>query len=351
MTVDAVSGIWQYAMTLGLALKLAGCQVVFAGLGPRPTAAQAAEANDAGMLVWGDAPLDRMVRRAERLRDVGPWLAGVLRLQRPDLVQVNLPTQAAGLQTDIPVVGVCHSCLATWFRAVEGTAAPPALAWHDALMRAGLDACDAVVAPSAAQARATEAAHGIAGIVTVANATALAPCPPGGGTGVVAAGQWWDRGKNGDVLVAAADLCRWSVRLVGATAAADGRRLETGQAEATGPLPHDQAVEALAAAGIVVAPSLYEPFGLAALDAARLGRPLVLSDIPTHREIWDGAAEFFDPRDAPALAALLDRLAAAPRERRRLGAAAQARSADFTPDRQAQEMLGLYRRLTAAAAV
>jgi glycosyltransferase involved in cell wall biosynthesis len=39
-----------------------------------------------------------------------------------------------------------------------------------------------------------------------------------------------------------------------------------------------------------VAPSLYEPFGLAVAEAARAARPLVLSDIPTFRELWGDAA-------------------------------------------------------------
>ncbi len=49
----------------------------------------------------------------------------------------------------------------------------------------------------------------------------------------------------------------------------------------------------------------YEPFGLAVLEAAQAGMALVLSDIPSLREIWDGAAMFADPRDAAGFAAAL----------------------------------------------
>ena len=41
-------------------------------------------------------------------------------------------------------------------------------------------------------------------------------------------------------------------------------------------------------AGVFVVPALYEPFGLAALEAASGACPLVLADIPSLRELWMG---------------------------------------------------------------
>ena len=52
----------------------------------------------------------------------------------------------------------------------------------------------------------------------------------------------------------------------------------------------------LSARPVFVSAARYEPFGLAVLEAAQAGCPLVLSDIPTFRELWDGAALFVDPR-------------------------------------------------------
>ena len=43
-------------------------------------------------------------------------------------------------------------------------------------------------------------------------------------------------------------------------------------------------------------------FGLPAVEAAAAGTPLVLSDIPAHRETLGEAAAFFPPGDAQALA-------------------------------------------------
>jgi glycosyltransferase involved in cell wall biosynthesis len=62
------------------------------------------------------------------------------------------------------------------------------------------------------------------------------------------------------------------------------------------------------AATAVVIPSLAEGFGLPAVEAAACGAPVVLSDVPAHRETLGGAALFFPPRDAIALAGELQRL-------------------------------------------
>ncbi len=58
----------------------------------------------------------------------------------------------------------------------------------------------------------------------------------------------------------------------------------------------------------VVIPSLAEGFGLPAVEAAACGAPLLLSDIPAHRESLGEAAVFFPPRSAERLAEEVGRL-------------------------------------------
>jgi glycosyltransferase involved in cell wall biosynthesis len=55
------------------------------------------------------------------------------------------------------------------------------------------------------------------------------------------------------------------------------------------------------AAAIFAAPALYEPFGLSVAEAAASGCALVLSDIPSMRELWGDAALFVALRDTAAL--------------------------------------------------
>lgn len=58
MTVDAVGGVWRYAMELARGLLAHDVGVLFAGLGPEPSRAQADEALRLGKLVWLEEPLD-----------------------------------------------------------------------------------------------------------------------------------------------------------------------------------------------------------------------------------------------------------------------------------------------------
>lgn len=97
-------------------------------------------------------------------------------------------------------------------------------------------------------------------------------------------------------------------------------------------------------AAIFVSPSLYEPFGLAALEAARSGAALLLADIPSYRELWQSAAVFFDARSPEALADAIERLAADAPGRAGLAAAAAERASAFTPERQTAALLRAYAR-------
>jgi glycosyltransferase involved in cell wall biosynthesis len=100
------------------------------------------------------------------------------------------------------------------------------------------------------------------------------------------------------------------------------------------------------AATAVVVPSLGEGFGLPAVEAAACGAPVVLSDIPAHRESLGDAALRFAPGDASALAAELDRLLGDDALRRSLSERGRRRVAPLTWDRTATEL----RRLIGEAA-
>jgi glycosyltransferase involved in cell wall biosynthesis len=93
-------------------------------------------------------------------------------------------------------------------------------------------------------------------------------------------------------------------------------------------------------------PALYEPFGLAVLEAGRHGCALVLSDVPTLRELWDGAALFAAPHDPAQFRAHFSRLIDRPEERRALGAVARIRAQLFRVDTMAGAYRALYADLT-----
>jgi glycosyltransferase involved in cell wall biosynthesis len=100
-----------------------------------------------------------------------------------------------------------------------------------------------------------------------------------------------------------------------------------------------------ASAAVFASTALYEPFGLAVLEAAQSATPLVLSDIATFRELWDGAAIFVEPHDPVALAETLRALLTSAERRARLGELARVRAARFSARAMAAGVLRAYRAL------
>lgn len=352
MTLDSVGGVWRYGIDLAQALHALGHEIVLAGLGPPPSVAQRQEAEAIGTLTWGTAPLDWMARSESELRDVGPWLQALAARYRVDLMHLNLPSQALGTAGSVPRVVVTHSCLATWFHTVACCPVPERLAWQAGLTRMGLNTADVAIGPSRAHAAITAEALGVTGLSMVPNASSVCPRPHSQSVGqIVAAARWWDEGKNGRVLDKAAGLMRQPVMMIGACTGPDGQEFVAHHARVTGPLPHDQTQMHIGQAGVFVSPSRYEPFGLAALEAARASRPLLLADIPVYREIWEGAATFFDPLDAADLAAKADWLISDAAACEEMGAAAMLRSLNYSTVRQARRMETLYHKALTRAAV
>ena len=79
-------------------------------------------------------------------------------------------------------------------------------------------------------------------------------------------------------------------------------RLPAGyRAVLTGFVSDDALARLYSGATVVVCPSLAEGFGLPPVEAAACGAPLVLSDLPAHRETLGAAALYFPPKDVAAL--------------------------------------------------
>jgi glycosyltransferase involved in cell wall biosynthesis len=98
--------------------------------------------------------------------------------------------------------------------------------------------------------------------------------------------------------------------------------------------------EAYASASVFASLARYEPFGLSVLEAARAGLRLVLSDIPTFRELWDGAAIFVRD-EADLLPALRQALDGGPDPR--------AHAARYTVDAMVEGTLAVHGRIGARA--
>ncbi|MCL4396030.1 MAG: glycosyltransferase family 4 protein [Chloroflexi bacterium] len=97
-----------------------------------------------------------------------------------------------------------------------------------------------------------------------------------------------------------------------------------------------------AGALLFVMPSLYEGFGLPALEAMACGVPVVCSNAASLPEVVGDAALLFDPTRVEEIAAALQRALAARALRDQLAARSRDRAAQFSWERAARETLRVY---------
>jgi glycogen(starch) synthase len=169
-------------------------------------------------------------------------------------------------------------------------------------------------------------------------------------TFVLAAGRLWDQAKNADLLVRIAGRLAWPVAIAGA-ASFDGAELPSlagSPARLLGKVPSTELAGLYGRAAVFAAPARYEPFGLTVLEAALCQCALVLADIPSLRELWDGAAIFVAPEDEP-FRATLDALLEQPEVTALLATRARRRALEYSATRMVTRYLAAYRGLCAGA--
>lgn len=353
MTADAVGGVWQYATDLARGLADNDCHVTLAVMGPSPSIAQRAAAEALGIeLVDTGLDLDWLAPDATAILRAGDMMADLAARLDADVVHLNAPTLAAEALFDAPVVAVAHSCVATWWDAVRGHTLPDDFVWRTSLMQAGLAAADRVVAPSAAFADAVRRRYMLKDRPRVVhNGRAPLPLPVRPMHDFAfTAGRLWDEGKNMRVLDRAAARLAVPLRAAGPVAGPNGAGIELLHAHPLGTLDDKGLAHWLAAKPVFVSAARYEPFGLAVLEAAAAGCPLVLSDIPTFRELWDGAAIFVDADDDAGFVDAIGTLIGDTAERLMAGQVARRRAERFTPAAMTAGMASIYRDLVAVTA-
>jgi glycogen synthase len=348
MTTDTVGGVWTYSIELARALAQRGLQVVLASLGGLPSEDQRADAalirglrlkSSSFRLPWMENPW-RDVEAA------GDWLLALADDLRPDLVHLNEPVFGS-LPWSVPTVAVAHSCVFSWWEAVLGGLPPPEWSRYRQEMRRGLAGAGAVAAPSRAMLLALQRHYGVMSSRVIPNGRASGPFQPLPKEGIVlTAGRIWDRSKNVETLNRAARALPWPVYAAGDLSHPDGepppalRHLGL-----LGRLSPEELARWLARAAIYALPARYEPFGLSVLEAGLAGCALVLGDIPSLREAWDGVAVFVPPDDDSTLRSAIAALIEDAQLRNTLAMRARRRALTYTPARMANGYLDVYRDL------
>lgn len=111
----------------------------------------------------------------------------------------------------------------------------------------------------------------------------------------------------------------------------------------TGYLSHRQLAACYACATVFAFPSLFEGFGIPALEAMAHGTPVTCARAGALPEVCGEAALYFDPLDVAAMAAALKRLLEDPQLRASLAAAGRTREQQFTWHVAAEKTLDVYR--------
>ncbi|MBI5264708.1 MAG: glycosyltransferase family 4 protein [Bradyrhizobium sp.] len=348
MTTDAVGGVWTYATSLAAALVEMGADVSLVTMGPSPRPDQRTMVHGRVHLVETDLALEWQDPDAADMARARAALDRLERRLRPDIVHLNSFREAT-FEWNAPVLVAAHSCVNSWARACNDNAWLSESRWrrYSELVAAGLSRAGGwVCASSAYRDMVEEIYHPDHRGAVIWNGLAPATARPRQKQDfILAAGRMWDKAKNLPVLAHAAKDVNWPVLVAGQNADLERRE----GIELLGELPRAELHGLMRRAAIFTSPALYEPFGLSVLEAAAAGCALVLSDIPSFRELWDGAALFVSPEDAAGLSAALNCLIRNEAHRSRLQDAALARSRHYSLTGMVDGYVRLYGELTRTA--
>lgn len=348
MTTDAVGGVWAFTQELAQGLLGAGCDVALVCVGPAPSRAQVSWARCLGA-AWGerfrfsalDAPLEWMQENAEAFSAAAAALLDLIEAFGVEIVHSSQFCFGA-LATAVPVVVTAHSDVLSW--AASCRSAPleesPWLSRYTALLRAGLSGAAAVAAPTCWMLQALAMNFALpAEQKVIFNGRSV---PHGRGLErklqAVVSGRLWDEGKNVGLLGEVRSPM--PILVAGESVGENSSARELGVAELVGFLTEAALLRLFGESALYLCTSRYEPFGLAALEAALCGCAVIANDIASLREVWGDAALYFE--DAASLSALLVELAGDAALLARVQARCGTRAQRYTRDAMTAGYLSLY---------
>jgi glycogen(starch) synthase len=349
MTADTIGGVWTYAIDLIKGLQAHGVEVHLATMGRTLSQAQrkqlAAIPNlrlheSTYKLEWMDAPW-------QEVDAAGDWLLELEEELQPDLIHLNNFCHGdQPWQTPVLIVG--HSCINSWWQAVKGEDAPRKYHEYTERVKGGLQSADLVIAPSRAFLAELQHFYGpLEPSLAIPNAREEKFFYPAKKEPLILSmGRLWDEAKNINACEYAAERVSWTMEVAGAaTHPSGGKNADYQNLVPLGELTHEVVAAKLSKAAIYALPARYEPFGLSVLEAALSGCALVLGDIASLRENWQGAALFADPDSPEDLYDKIDFLIRNPRQRERMSGLALQKAREFSVSRQAALYLQHYKNI------
>ena len=318
MTTDTVGGVWTYTRELVLGLLDADDAISLAlvTLGGSPSPEQeiwlrttAGQYRKRFTFEITTLPLEWQQGNAKAYIYAEPVLRRLAKGFAPDLFHSNQFCFGT-LPLTCPKVVVAHSDVLSWHRAVRG-GKPDDTAWlhiYTELVGAGLAGAGVLVAPTDAMLRDLATGFGKPPRARVIGNGRSVAAPRGTKKlQAVTAARVWDEAKGMAVLEDV--LTPMPVMIAGEISSPDAsynaNRLR--RRVLLGSLNERRMLDLFAESAVYLVTSLYEPFGLSAVEAAQCGCAIVARDIPSQREVWGDDAAYFN--DADGLCRALERLA------------------------------------------
>jgi glycogen(starch) synthase len=362
ITADTLGGVWTYTRELVAGLVRRGDRETLLRFGDIPIAAKTRWMDGLANLDYRPTAfkLEWMLDSEADMEASSQYLQSIIDESHPDLLHFSQFYYGA-LDCDVPRIVVAHSDVVSWWMSVHGQSPPETewLNWYRRIVTRGLHEATTVVAPSRWMLEQVELHYGkLRSATVIHNGRTPALFNPyiSKQETTVTLGRLWDSGKNVSLLLK--QEMPGSVRIVGCDRHPDLQN-HSFAAETIRPNvaldPHQderQITQTLARAGVYAATSQYEPFGLAPVEAALSRCAIVASDIPSFRDLWEGAAIFFRNNDPESLSQALESLQRDRGFRLNQGNMALRHARQhFTADRMVQAYKDLYRKLIPAQAL
>jgi glycogen(starch) synthase len=362
VTADTVGGVWTYSRELVTGLLRLGARVTLVSFGDLPTSGQTRWMESIRGRRFDYRPtafkLEWMQDSAADMKASSEYLRGVIRETEPGLLHFSQFYYGA-LDCDVPRVVVAHSDVVSWWAAVHGQEPPQTswMSWYREAVARGLEGATAVIAPSQwmlDQVQRHYLKPHRASVIYNGRTPAVFNPHANKEERIVTAGRLWDEAKNAGIFLRG-DMPA-PVLIVGADHHSGlpdklfALQNNTAKVQLQCHQDEEKMVQILACSSIYAAPSKYEPFGLAPVEAALSRCALVASDIPSLRELWQDAAVFFKNNDPQDLRRALELLVHDPSRRHRYADVAYNHARrKFSAARMVSEYLELYRTLAPAA--
>lgn len=351
MTCSGDRASWDRSLELAGSLGRFGLHVALATVGEPPTHDRLEEAlRYPGLQVFPG----RFAQSWEgddwsEVERAGGWLLNLEEHVAPDLVHLHAyPFGAVPFRAPRLLEG--HDCPVCRTRALGGDVA--SLAWerYRQTVKGALREARMLVSPTASGLNELAGLFGpLPECRVIPAARSPRRFPPGTKEELIlSAGCFGDEARNLPALAEVARDVSWPVAVL-----ADDEGEEP--AQGTGPIrmvkrgSDARLASWYGRASIFALPCRYEPTGLSVLEAALAGCALVLGDVPSLRETWEGAALFVAPGDPVDLQRALELLISEPKGLRGLAQRARTRALLLSPERRAAAFLEAYADLVAPA--